>query len=402
LRAYGKEQYDGCSNDNFSVIKKVESVWMAMIKVREVEDTDLISLAEFLPEGFPYTTKDFWLRIFELWWSLNPAYTDLFPRGWLLERDKLIVGFIGNIPVRFLVGGAVRIAAASNSWYVDPSARGIYSFVLLNEFLKQDSASLFLFKGEHNKHIMNILSKYKFEENILPLSQKEYVYIIDKKKVYSNFKKFLLGQRMPQLSQLLEYSKRTVFLLFAYLYQKPVIQGGAQPSKGYICSLCTSCDDAFYRLWKQFPHPRDVSISHDKETLNWLYFSSARFYKRVVIQCHRSHDKKLVGYMVFDLLRKKMSDVGSMQLTDLCVENNEPAVLGSLISFAIDLGKQHNAALLIVWANSPETETYFHSRITMRRTVQHYRYVKFSDIPEMQVNRDNYDNIWLPMTYPPQ
>ena len=78
---------------------------IVMIKVREVEDKDLIPLAEFLPKGFPYTTKEFWSPLFELWWTLNPAYTTEIPRGWILEKDRSIVGFIGNIPVRFLVGG---------------------------------------------------------------------------------------------------------------------------------------------------------------------------------------------------------------------------------------------------------------------------------------------------------
>ena len=106
--------------------------------------------------------------------------------------------------------------------------------------------------------------------------------------------------------------------------------------------------------------------------------------------------------MVFDLIRKNPSEVGSMQLLDICVENNNPQVLASLTSFAIDLGKQHNIALLVVWAPNPETETYFQSVFTMRRTVQHYRYVRFSDSPEMKSGRDKYHNICLPLLYPPQ
>ena len=375
---------------------------MALIKIREVEDKDLIQLAEFLPKGFPYTTKEFWLPLFEMWWTLNPSYTDQFPRGWVIEKNRLIVGFIGNIPVKYLVGGLVRIAAASNSWYVDPSVRGIFSFILFNEFLKQNLASLFLFKGEDDKHIMNILSKYKFEEHILPKSQKQYVYIIDKKKVRTILKTFLVNNRMPKLSQLLEYSERVGFLLFAYLYQKPVIGGSVPQEEIYISSLCTSCDDSFSKLWEPYLNTCDATLSRDPKTLNWLYFSSARLYKRVVIQCHRSRDNKLAGYMVFDLIRTKTCDVGSMQLMDIYIENNDHRVLASLTSFAIELGKQNNGALLIVWSNSPETETYFRSTFTLRRTVQHYRYVRFSKTPEMKSDRNNYDNVCLSMIYPAQ
>jgi hypothetical protein len=373
-----------------------------MIKVREVEDKDLIPLAEFLPKGFPYTKKEFWPPLFELWWTLNPAYTTEIPRGWILEKDRSIVGFIGNIPVRFLVGDTVRIAYSSNSWYVDPSVRGIFSFILFNHYLKQKNASLFLFKGEDNTHIMNILSKYKFEEHILPLSQKEYVYIIDKKKVNSIFKTYLVNNQFPKLSQLLEYAKRVGFLLLAYLGQKPIISGGSSPDETYVSSLCTSCDDAFFKMWEQSLNPCTATLSRDLETLNWLYFSSARLYKRVVIQCHRLRDKTLAGYMVFDIIQKKTSDVGSMHLMDMCIEKNDPHVLASLTSCAVELGKQNNAALLILWANSPATETYFCNAITMRRTAKHYRYVKISDNPEMKLCKDNYDTVSLPMIYPPQ
>jgi len=76
-----------------------------MIKLREVQDEDLLPLTEFLPRGFPFTTKDFWLHRFKMWWTANPAYTPQFPRGWVLENDSTLVGFIGNIPVKFLVRG---------------------------------------------------------------------------------------------------------------------------------------------------------------------------------------------------------------------------------------------------------------------------------------------------------
>ena len=373
-----------------------------MMKIREVEDKDLIHLAEFLPKGFPYTTKEFWLPLFKLWWSSNPAYTDQFPRGWILENGSSIYGFIGNIPVKFLIRGQVKIAAACNSWYVDPKSQGIFSFTLFNEYLKQKDAFLFLFKGEYNENIMKILSKYKFEEYILPKSQKEYVYIIDKKNVNSIFKTFLVNNQIPQLSQLLEYYKRIGFLLLAYLHQKPIICGGDPPMETYVSSLCTSCDDSFSHLWAQSLNTCDATLSRDLKTLNWLYFSSARIHKRLVIQCRRSRNNTLAGYMVFDIIQKATLENESIQLVDMCIEKNETQVLESLISFAIEQGKQNNASLLILWATNPEIEKFFQSKIPMRRTARHYRYIRFRDAPGMQSDSGVYDNVCLPMIYPPQ
>jgi hypothetical protein len=373
-----------------------------MIKIREVEDKDLIPLADFLPRGFPTTTKEFWVQLFDFWWTSNPAYTPQIPRGWVLENDTTLVGFIGNIPVKFQVSGSGRIAVASNSWYVDPSVRGIFSLRLFQEYLKQKGASLFLFKEEDDENVMGILSRYKFEEHILPLSQKEYWYILDKKKVDTVIFKFLFTRKLPKVSELGELYKRIGFLIIAYLYQKPLIKEEVLLEEAYASSLCTSCDDAFSRLWEPHLKSCDITLSRDTKTLNWLYFSSARSYRRVVIQCHRLSDKTLAGYMVFDFLRFNMTGAENMMLTDMCIEHDDPRVLASLTSFAIDFGKQNNAVLLTVWANSPETEKYFRSTFTMRKAAHHYRYIRFSDAETMHSGKDTHGTVCLPMIYPPQ
>ena len=146
----------------------------------------------------------------------------------------------------------------------------------------------------------------------------------------------------------------------------------------------------------------DVIVSHDTNTLNWLYFSSARWFTRVVIQCRRSQDNALAGYMVFDIERSKPSEAGSMRLMEMCIEDTDPRVLSSLTSCAIETGKQNNAALLVVWANSPETEAYFRNTFFMRRTNRHYRYLRFSDNPEMRSVREDHGKVCPSLIYPPQ
>ncbi len=75
-----------------------------MLTVREVEDKDLLPLAEFLPRGFPYTTTDHSGTLSSNCGGLPIRHvTDQFPRGWILENEASIVGFIGNIPVHFLL-----------------------------------------------------------------------------------------------------------------------------------------------------------------------------------------------------------------------------------------------------------------------------------------------------------
>jgi len=83
--------------------------------------------------------------------------------------------------------------------------------------------------------------------------------------------------------------------------------------------------------------------------------------------------------MVFDIFRKTTSDVGKMQLMDLCLGDKDPRVMASLLSYAIEIGKQHNAALLVLWADSQETESYLRNTFLLRSGFQHHNYLRLSD-----------------------
>jgi ABC-type tungstate transport system permease subunit len=106
--------------------------------------------------------------------------------------------------------------------------------------------------------------------------------------------------------------------------------------------------------------------------------------------------------MVFDVIRVNPSDVGILKLVDICVENSDPDVLASLTAHAITTGKQHNAALLIVWAHDQETENYFKSTFAIRMPGIYYRYIRFSGSPDARPGGDHYGTVCLPMIYPPQ
>jgi hypothetical protein len=357
-----------------------------MITIREVEDKDIIPLAEFLPTGIPLknTTKEIWLSRFNIWWSENPAYTDIFPKGWILENDSTIVGFLGNIPVKFLLCGEIKTAVAAVSWYVDPSVRGLSSLRLFNEYHNQKHASLYLFNAD-NIDVMKIAIKNKYKEYIVPHFQTKYLYIINRTKVdYSlmNYilRKYLFCGSIPRLNEVPAFISRFWLLLCAYVYQKPVVHMSALPDDEYATSLCTSCDDSFVRIWEPHLKACDITLSRDTKTLNWIYFSSIYPKTRVVIQCRRTRDNSLAGYMVFDIVRKKTSDVARMQLMDMCLEKHDPRVLVSLLTFAIDIGKQYKAAFMDLWADSPETELFLHRNFTMKMDSRQHNFIRFSDI----------------------
>jgi hypothetical protein len=366
-----------------------------MLTVREVGEKDIVPLAEFLSAGLPFktTTKETWLRRFRIWWMKNPASMPEIPKGWVIDDETKIVGFLGNIPVKFFVCGEIKTAVAAVTWYVDPSVRGLFSVRLFNEYLKQKSASLFLFNTDRND-LVKILFKNKFKEYILPRSQTEYLYIIDRMNVDLIVREFLFINEFPRLHELLGFFTRFGMLMRAYPFQKPPAREGDLPAREYTSSLCTVCDDSFFRIWEPYLNSCDVTLSRDTDTLNWIYFSSIEPNQRVVIQCRRSRDSSLAGYMVFDLQRKKNSDVAIMYLMDMCLEDKDPRVTASLIACAIEIGKQHKAAVLVVWADNQETETYFQRNFVLKKASQRHNYIRLSKTLE-----ENSDSLTICPSY---
>lgn len=354
-----------------------------MITLRALESRDLASLAEVLPTGFQNTTTATWLERFENWWTLNPAFTPGFPRGWVLEEDGALVGFIGNVPVRFTIHGETGIAAASASWYVDPSVRGLASIGLFKEYLNQSNVDLFLFWND-KADLLKVVSRYGFTEIPCRTESSEYLYIIDRmrflrrKNLIFLMRKYIAGGDIGHLGVSPDQLRKIGTFVYSYLFRP-----GARAIRGrqgaYTSTLCSSCDDAFTRLWDPYLESFDIALSRDSATLNWLYFTAGRRYNRKVIQCHRTTDHSLVGYMVFDFIPWDASGGGAMQLMDMCIPNDDQQVLASLLSHAIDVGKQNDAPFVLAWADSPAVDRTLRKTFAVAWPAGYRSYVRLSD-----------------------
>lgn len=357
-----------------------------MTTLRALESRDLAKLAETLPTGFQNTTTATWLQRFENWWTLNPAFTPGDPRGWVLEDDGALVGFIGTVPVRFTIRGETGIAAASASWYVHPSVRGLASIGLIREFLNQSDIDLFLFWND-KADLLKVVSKYGFREIPCRTGSSEYLYIIDRVQFLRRqnliflLRKYVAGGDLGNLSVSSDQARRIGTLTCSYL-----VRPGARAIGGreglYTSTLCTSCDDAFTRLWDPYLESFDIALSRDSSTLNWLYFAAGRRYNRKVIQCHRTGDRSLVGYMVFDFLPWDASGGGAMRLMEMCIPNDDQEVFASLLSCAIEVGKQNDAPYLLIWADSPAADRSLRKISTVAWPAEFFSYVKLSDALE--------------------
>ena len=355
-----------------------------MTGLRAIEENDLPGLANLLPGWFRNTNRETWWRRFENWWTLNPAFTAGFSRGWVLEENGNVVGFIGNVPVQFVVGGEPGIAAAAASWYVDPSVRGMASLSLFNQYLDQDDAALFLFKTE-NANLVPVLRKFGFQQYPCLSRPWEYRVIVDRLRfIRGNISSVAHGLHFPVIdpragdgsSGTMETENHSHHW---HLFERSMKSSGESPGAMYTCSLCTKCDDSFTRLWYPLLESYDIAMSRDPRTLNWLYFVAARRYDRKVIQCRRSADDTLVGYMVFDFSPWSFPGSGAMKLMDMRIAENDPQVLASLVSFAMEVARQNNTPSMRLWADSPEAEAVLRKKTWIKVPVERFSLVRVAD-----------------------
>ncbi len=88
-----------------------------------------------------------------------------------------------------------------------------------------------------------------------------------------------------------------------------------------------------------------------------------------------------------------------MKLMDMRILNDDPQVLASLISYAIEVGRQNNAPILRLWADSPDADSFLRKKFGIQWPAEKVSFIRFSDIPERDSDTAN---VYSCMINPPR
>lgn len=367
------------------------------ILIRTVEDKDLEKLPEFLSEGFPSDPIELWKSRFSMWWQENPAMSSSIPRAWVLEKDgKEIVGFLGNIPVKYQINGKAGKAVASSSWYVKPEFQGIWSVKLMNAFLKQKDVDLFL-STTPVENVEKMMKQFGFFPLMSPFNSTEYWYVLDYDKIFD-----LITYKLSKSRKiLLPILKIVSFKLKIFSYLKRRYKKSPRPlprQHGYECSLCSHCYDFFTGLWEKNRVENTTTLYRDAGTLNWLYFSNAVMKKRYVIQCVHRPTNKLVGYFAYDLNDYREIDVKILKLKDAYLPEINESIISSLLFFSTVLANDLDASGLRLWAANQTMGKILKKKIKIRRKFSLPYYYKLDKNLETVIeNNKNHNFIPSPI-----
>src|SRR5437867_3956162 len=94
-----------------------------MTELRPVQPQDYTALSQFLRDFRVSREPAFWLRRMRHWWEDNPAFSPALERGWLLEDNRRIVGFLGVIPRLIETPAGLGVSSNTTTSWVLPEYR---------------------------------------------------------------------------------------------------------------------------------------------------------------------------------------------------------------------------------------------------------------------------------------
>lgn len=311
----------------------------APAKLREVTFEDYEAVDALKRRwGLTSDSLENWKRL----WDCNPALAQIqtkLPSGWVLESDRKIVGYLGNIAFLYRFGERALTAVTSSGFVVEPAYRAV-SLSLIAAFYRQKSADLFI-ATTAIESVGKIARAFKSD----PLPQPDYETVM-----------FWVLKPYPFAKAVLKkLDLNPAFLSMAGAAGSVAVAADRlvrrrRPRNGSNRLLVTDINVAdigedFGSLWmEKLTEGTRLFADRSPATLRWHFgIPGDRGHARVL--CCRENGR-LVGYAV---IRNNFNQRNGPQrsiVADMLVRNDDPAVIKSLLVAAYHHAKRSGSHTL--------------------------------------------------------
>jgi hypothetical protein len=360
-------------------------------KLREVRFDDHSQVAA-LAIKFGLDADDF--RAWKNLWMENPALREIkvkFPMGWVLETaDGSIVGYLGNIPMRYELEGRRILVATGRSWVVDAVYRP-YSLLLMGTYFQQANVDLFLTTSVNS-------------QSAVPLSVFQWVRVPkgawDRTLFWitypQGFSQSYLRKKGWPAAKLLSYA------LSLGISFRDHVRGDRFPKNGtdFAVLSCNVFDERFDAFWTALKKRKSKLLLavRDRETLEW-HFKSALLKNMAWI--YTLEDKRgLIAYAVFLRQDRRLVGLKRMCLVDFqCLEQEKaPALLTAMLRTAFERCRQESVHMLELIAPTPLLEKCAERAYPHKRQLANWMYFYKTNnriLSEKLLNAD----VWEPSVF---
>jgi hypothetical protein len=308
---------------------------------REVQFSDFEAVAALKSRsGLSSDSLENWHRI----WRDNAAVkfaTTPLCKGWVLEADGRIVGYLGSVPLLYQLGERPLLAATASGFAVDPAYRAL-SLGLLASFYRQKNIDLFL-----NTTAIESVGKLAAGFQAQRLPQEDYdtvlFWVLDARGfVNAVAKKFgrtgalaTVGTALGSLA----------------LKAKSVLHGGRHISASQRFKiteiLVSQVGDDFELLWlRKLAEKNRLFANRDPAQLRWHFTVPQDRRETRVLRCESQG--RLVGYAVVQSETEQKTGLRRCLLSDMLVEGDDPEAVKSLGAAAYDLARTFRSHVLEV------------------------------------------------------
>lgn len=274
--------------------------------------------------GFKAPSEAGWRWLFEE----NPAHRRHRPvAGWLLEDERGVQGYLGNILLDYQLDGRPILAATCTAWVVDPRARGD-SLRLLTAFFKQAGPEIFL-TASANGESEAAYRSFKAEAPAGAGFAQGTVWVI----------RDAVALRERGLPSVLAPFSRLA-RLFSGRARVPRARGSAQVQRLRPAEI----DARFDRLWAQVGARPGLRRARDAASLRWTLTDPDQRPGAAAFALER--DGALAGYALVAPHQPSPTRGLQLRLVDLCTAEGQEAAAGPLLARAAEHARELGAGLL--------------------------------------------------------
>ncbi len=296
-------------------------------KVREASFDDYDQIAALQVEyGRPTKNYEEWKHL----WLNNPAYIqfrNVLPIGWVLEReDKKIVGYLGNIPLFYELGGQRVLASVAHAWVVDARYRA-YSLALLDLYFSQKTVELFL---------NATVGPAGFESFAVFQSLPAPVGDWDRSVFWiTNYQGFLAGwlaMKAFPLAKPLSYALAVAPLIKQAFSNRL----SSHRCTGPELQVCKDIDERFDVFWQALRknNPNTLLGVRTREVLEWHFRYALRNNEAWIVTA--GEDAVISAYAIFLRYDNPRAGLKRIRLVDYQALDGNTTLLAPMLSWALD------------------------------------------------------------------
>lgn len=333
--------------DSPSVLADNEQSHGGPLKIREASFEDHPQIAA-LESKYGLEAKNYeeWKHL----WSNNPAYKEYrksLPIGWVLEgEDRTIVGYLGNIPLFYELGGQRLLASVARAWVTDARYRS-YSLLLLEQYFSQKVVDLFL-----NATVGPLASESFAVFQSLPVP----VGAWDRSAFWiTNYQGFLEGWLASKAFAL---AKPLSYVLSVGLFVKDSLASRQirQDENGVELELCADVDGRFDIFWEALRKVNShiLMAVRNREALEWHFKYALRQNKAWIVTASKGSD--LTAYSIFRRQDSPRFGLRRMRLVDFQTLDGNTAILAPMLAWAMRRCRREGIDMLESIGFGPDKE----------------------------------------------